>query len=124
MSVDIEHICIDQDTEYSVEEVLNYGKESGLYDGNFAVAIEGEADWLPGGNVVKFLDAVLHIAYEVLAVCKNPRKKWRLKNDIRKIDRLRETQAEYFADNNQYIGFPTSPHSPLTQHLLNGVDLV
>ncbi len=121
MTVNIEHIGIDQDTEYAVEEVLNYAKESGEFDGNFTDAkAPNDADYLPGGNVVLFLDFIVRLAEDLIVKTKSPRKKWRLRSDIVKIMNLREQQASTHAATGKFLAFPSSPYAGLSDHLKIG----
>ena len=52
-TVNIEHVNIDQDTEYAVEEVLEYAKSEGVFDETSL------RDYLAGGNVMNVIQAII-----------------------------------------------------------------
>lgn len=116
MSVNIEHFQIDQETEFAVESVLTIAKSNG-YDGNFATAHFNDDEFLPGGNVIKFLDKVLEIASDVLGRSKSPRDRRILMFAMNKIMNFRTDQSETFANTGEFMKFPTSPFGVLSDHL-------
>lgn len=117
MSVNIEHFQIDQDTEYCVESILTVARANG-YDGNFALAdSQSDPEFLPGGNVIKYLDKVADIAADVIGKTKSPTKRRRLIYEMNKVVNFREMQAQHFAETGRFMAFPASPYGPLSAHL-------
>lgn len=121
-SVDIEHVGIDQDTEYAIEDVLTIAKSFGY--GNFATATVDDKEYLPEGNIIAFLESIMEIAEDVLSKTKRPSQKYRLRIGLRKSMALQDKQAAFFAKHKKYLGFPTSPEGGLSEHLREGYSTI
>jgi len=114
--MNIENIYINQDTEYAVEEILTYAKDYG-YTGNFATAKKEDKEYLPEGDILNFLYKVTEIALDILSQTKNPRIKWRVLNDIKKVQNLFFDQEDHFNETGTFIKYPASMYSILSDHL-------
>ena len=91
-TINIEHYQIDQDTEYSVESVLEAAKQAGI----FKEIKDGLIGFLAGGNIIRFLIQCEDLAIKLIVTSKNPRTKWRLKNDLMRISEFKSFQKEWF----------------------------
>ena len=118
MTVNIEHVGINQDVEHAVEYVLTLARDDGY--SNFAKANVGDKEYLPEANVIHFLDAIMGIAEKLLAKMKSPSQRQFLRMAYHKILLLRKAQEEYFGKNEKYIQFPASQQGVLSNHLKGG----
>ena len=114
-TINIEHYQIDQDTEYSVEAVLEAAKQAGI----FSEIEDGLSGFLAGGDVIRFLTQCEDLAIKLIANSKNPRTKWRLKIDLIKISQFKAYQQEVFSDYGSFQKFPAHKGHILSSHLLN-----
>ena len=113
-TVNIEHYQIDQDTEYAVEEILEYAKQEGM----FKELEGGLKDFLAGGNVIRFLEQCEDIALQIAVTTKSPRKRKRAKNDFRKIVEFKDDQLSYYTDFGEFVKYPAHKGKLLSAHLL------
>jgi len=113
-TINIEHYQIDQDTEYSVEAVLEAAKQAGI----FSEIEDGLSGFLRGGDVIAFLSQCEDLAIKLIVSSKNPRTKWRLKIDLIKISQFKWYQQEVFSDYGSLQKFPAHKGKILSSHLL------
>jgi|GEM_PF-6577362 hypothetical protein len=113
-TINIEHYQIDQDTEYSVESVLEAAKQAGI----FSDIEDGLSGFLRGGDVIAFLSQCEDLAIKLIVSSKNPRTKWRLKIDTTKIMKFKAYQQEVFSDYGSFQKFPAHKGHILSSHLL------
>ena len=120
MTVNIEHVGIDQDTEFACEYLIDlFAKTNDLHSTEeFKLA-----DTLPGGNVVRFLDVVAQMGMTVYAESKNPRTKRRIISCVKKCLDLSEQQSYHYSNTGKFLGFPTSIGGGLSEHLKEGYDV-
>lgn len=113
-TINIEHYQIDQDTEYSVEAVLEAAKQAGI----FKEIEDGLSGFLRGGDVIAFLTQCEDLAIALIVNSKNPRTKWRLKIDLMKIAKFKSSQQDCFESYNTFKKFPAHKGHILSSHLL------
>ena len=113
-TINLEHYQIDQDTEYSVEAVLEAAKQAGI----FSETEDGLSGFLRGGDVIAFLTQCEDLAIKLIVSSKNPRTKWRLKNDLMKITEFKSYQQKYFEALGFFKKFPAHKGKILSSHLL------
>lgn len=110
MTVNIEHVNIDDETEIWVEMVLTIAKEYVAFD------LTGRDSDLHSGNVLEYLDDVMSFGEEALRKAKGE-EIIRLNVAMRRITDFRNLQSYHFNDYETFMAWPTSKYGPLSKHL-------
>ena len=110
MSVNIEHINIDQATEYAIENILTLARTKQLSGRNTYTSETDSGNILPEGDLVGYLTVVLNIGRELRAYVTH-REYYALNNDIRNIKYFLNKQINFKTKNDEFERFPTQPDS-------------